>query len=611
MPTLSRACPKGRVAQSLSESFRMKTPARVHFIHDLARLAALAISFQALRPCLAQTAATYHDRADQALQSFLIKFWDGGQQYLKGRYPDDGSLTGYWTYANGWDALLDGVERTGGQQYSGLIESLYLGQNERGWIVGYYDDECWMTLALLRAYDLTGDLRYLNQAEALYSDVETGWDTSCCGPSKGGMWWDKAHTQKATAANAGAALAGTRLYLRTGNTSSLDFAEQVYSYWRSNMLNSATFQVADHILPDGSKVWWRFTYNEGLMIGASVELGEATGDSTYLTNAHKIAGFMVTHEIASTGHGYFLYDGSNSDCGGDCHQFKGPAYRYLIRLYAKDTSRTQYYNVLKASADSIWNFARSTNSTTFAVNWSGPAQSSVDELQDNAACVALSRFAQQFGAYPGSGIAANQYEAENATLHHIGLEATYGGFTGWGYIAGWNGDGQWIDFNVNFAIPGPRRLTFRYAAGAGNATRLIFLDGANAFPNQSFPDTVAWSNYNTITVSYNFPAGLNTISVIYNSSLGSSNWLNLDNLTVTDPALEQIRVTGVTVSPAGSVQLTWNAISGQSYHVQSRQRIADGTWTDVGAPITASGATASASEAVGNSTERYYRIVKP
>jgi len=95
MPTLSRACPKGRVAQSLSESFRMKTQAPVHFIHDLVRLAALAISFQALRPCLAQTAATYHDRADQALQSFLIKFWDGGRQYLKRRYPDDGSLTGY------------------------------------------------------------------------------------------------------------------------------------------------------------------------------------------------------------------------------------------------------------------------------------------------------------------------------------------------------------------------------------------------------------------------------------------------------------------------------------------------------------------------------------
>jgi hypothetical protein len=99
----------------------------------------------------AQTAATYHARADQALQSFFLKFWNGGQQYLRNRFPSDGSLTGYWTYANGWDALLDGVERTGGAQYAGLMESFYLGQNTRGWTNNYYDDECWMTLALVRA----------------------------------------------------------------------------------------------------------------------------------------------------------------------------------------------------------------------------------------------------------------------------------------------------------------------------------------------------------------------------------------------------------------------------------------------------------------------------
>jgi len=64
----------------------------------------------------AQTAATYHARADQALQSFLVKFWDGGRQYLRSQFPSNGGQTGYWTYANGWDALLDGVERTGGAQ---------------------------------------------------------------------------------------------------------------------------------------------------------------------------------------------------------------------------------------------------------------------------------------------------------------------------------------------------------------------------------------------------------------------------------------------------------------------------------------------------------------
>src|SRR6185503_4833195 len=145
-------------------------------------------------PAAAQTAQEYHRRADQALQSFLIKFWNGGQQYLRHRHPSDGSLTGYWTYAQGWDALADGVERTGGQQYYGLLDAFYAGQEARGWFSAYYDDECWMTLALTRAYDLTADSKFLVQAETIFADIMRAWDTTCCGSVKGGMWWDKAHT---------------------------------------------------------------------------------------------------------------------------------------------------------------------------------------------------------------------------------------------------------------------------------------------------------------------------------------------------------------------------------------------------------------------------------
>ena len=116
----------------------------------------LAVAAVLLLPTLSavsQTSAeTYHNRADQALQSFLLKFWSGGQQYLWNRYPNtNNQLTGYWTYAHGWEAVLDGVERTGRQQYYGLIDTFYVGQDERGWLVGYYDDECWMISALVHA----------------------------------------------------------------------------------------------------------------------------------------------------------------------------------------------------------------------------------------------------------------------------------------------------------------------------------------------------------------------------------------------------------------------------------------------------------------------------
>lgn len=323
---------------------------------------------------------------------------------------------------------------------------------------------------------------------------------------------------------------------------------------------------------------------------------------------------MVNNEVTPTAYSPVLYDGTDTSCAGDCEEFKGPAYRYLMRLYAENTAQTQYYTVLKASADALWNLALNSTSTVFSVNWAGPSQSSVGQGQDNAACMALSRFAQQYGPYPGSGIPANQYEAENATLHNVGLEALYGSFTGWGYIADWNANGQSVDFNITCTTTGPHTLAFRYAAGAGNASRLISINGSNAFPNQAFPGTGSWASYQTNTVSCNLLAGTNTISVIYKSSLGSANYLNLDNLTVVGDAPEIIRISGVSLPVPGSIQLTWTTINGRHYRVQYCDTVGSGGWTDLtdlAAPIIASGPTASADVTLSATSQRYYRVVEP
>jgi predicted alpha-1,6-mannanase (GH76 family) len=522
--------------------------------------------------CSAQSVATYHDEADQAIESYLIKFWNGGRQYLRNRVPDDGSLTGYWTYANGWQALMDGVERTGKQRYLGLIESFYLGQNAQGWGSAYYDDECWMVMALLRAYDLTANRNYLAEAEAIFADVEKAWDTSCCGGAHGGMWWDKAHTQKATAANAGGALSAAMLYRRTTSAPYLNFAKQVYSYWQSHMVNPTSYQVADHLQPDGTKIWWKFTYNEGLTIGASLELNEATGDASYLTNAHHIASFMVADEVVPTRFGNVLYDGADSGCTGDCAQFKAPAFRNLMRLYAKDTTKIQYYRVLKASADAVWNLARDTNSNLFASNWAGPEESTAEQGQDNAACAAINLFAELAGAYPGTGASSNQYEAEDATIHNLSLEATYGSFTGWGYLASWGSDGQSVDFNINVPSATSYTFTLRYAAGAGTASRLISINGVNVFPNQSFPGTGSWSSYNTVALTHALRAGPNTISIVYSSTFGSRNFLNLDNLTLIPPTPGPI---SIAIQGQNAV-ISWSGAG----ILQSAQAIT-GPWADV------------------------------
>jgi predicted alpha-1,6-mannanase (GH76 family) len=475
--------------------------------------------------------AALQDQSAQALQNLLLSYWSGPQSYMVDT-PGGPTLAGYWIFAQTFDALLDGVERTGGEHYKGLVETFFESQMAIGFSRTYYDDENWMTLALMRAYDLTGDAAYLTQATTLYADIMNGWDTTCCGATPGGIWWDKAHTEKATAANAGPVIAGVRLSERTNDPSYLAFAKQVYSFWTTNMIDPSTHQVIDHIDSNGTLVRYKFTYNEGLVLGASAELFRVTQDPQYTTLAAGVEGFMLASETKASAAGTVLTDGTNTSCTGDCAEFKGIGYRYLASLYGQ-TQDPSALALLTSSGTAIWQLARAPASTLFATDWAGPSMPSPTLEADSSATMALSIFAELAGAYVSDGsLAAGILQAEEGTLHSVGLEALHAGFDGWGYIAGWNADGQWVDFHYDAAAAGNYTLTLRYAAGAGDASRLLFVNGQNAVPNQAFASTGSWETYASVVATVPLVSGSNTISVIYNSSLGSTNFINLDQLQV-------------------------------------------------------------------------------
>src|SRR5688572_22255083 len=79
-----------------------------------------------------------HERADRALDALLLGFWNEEERYLNETAPANGNVTGYWTYAQAFDALLDGVERTQGERYVEHVRSFYDGRAERGWLVDYF-----------------------------------------------------------------------------------------------------------------------------------------------------------------------------------------------------------------------------------------------------------------------------------------------------------------------------------------------------------------------------------------------------------------------------------------------------------------------------------------
>ena len=165
--------------------------------------------------------------------------------------PPEPKLTGYWNYQEALHAVSLGAAMHP-LKYSGWVKRLVDSQFTQGsgWKVDYYDDMNWAVLALLTAHDadIDGAQGYLDQARTVFGYVSAAWDDSVCG---GGVWWDKQHTQKATASNAGSALSAALLFSATGNRRYLDFGEKVYTFWNATMTDPQTGAVTDHYITNG------------------------------------------------------------------------------------------------------------------------------------------------------------------------------------------------------------------------------------------------------------------------------------------------------------------------------------------------------------------------
>jgi predicted alpha-1,6-mannanase (GH76 family) len=474
-------------------------------------------------------AVTAHMRADRSIAQLMFGFWNGTTQYFDAAEPTTNNRTGYWTFAQAFDAVIDGVERTGSRRYRGLIQTLYSAQNGSTWKSDYYDDENWLALALMRAYDLTGNRAYLDRALALFLEITAAWDSTSAHP--GGIWWDRAHTQKATASNAGPVITGVRLSARTGDPAHLTFARQVYDFWFTNMTVVATYEVRDHMNPDGTIAAGRLTYNEGLMSGAALALHAATGEAHFRTEGHGFAGRLATSITKTTPVGRVLADGTNTSCTGDCPQWKGIGSRYLAAAFRDDPTRPEYLPVLQASVEAAWTLARNTTTGYFANDWAGPPMATASIEAQSSTAMAMNLLAMLCGSFPAPPDTA--YEAEDAVLDHVGLEETNAGFSGWGYVSSWTANNQFVEFVVTTPAAGNHRLDFGYAAAASEATRSVTVNGAMALPRIAFPATGTWTTWGRTSVNVQLAAGANAIRLIYQTANGGANPLNLDQMTVT------------------------------------------------------------------------------
>ena len=168
------------------------------------------------------------------------------------------------------------------------------------WFV--FDDLMWWIVSMGRAYQLTGNQDCLDTAiagfENVYArayDVDKGgvfWGFGTDGYGKG---------HKNSCINYPTVIAAIQLYQITGESRYLDIAQDIYSWARAHLFDANTGSVPDLISDTGEVDWTNYTYNQGTMIGAAAMLYKETGAQSYLDDANLAAAYTKSNMCNADG----------------------------------------------------------------------------------------------------------------------------------------------------------------------------------------------------------------------------------------------------------------------------------------------------------------------
>ena len=246
--------------------------------------------------------------------------------FLRQYMQDKG--TGYRTFVNGgWsesetqEAILDMYEATGDPRYLSIYESCYsyfkyhVGNSWNGGTVvggyGWYgysfnDDVMWQIIGAARAYLLTGNRTYLNDAKRNFDLI---WNRAYLG-YVGLLRWAEQDGDRNSAnscVNGPAAIAACYIAVGLGDSTYFAKARELYTNQRKHLYEPNTGRVYDAAIFDPatatvkSRNTWASTYNQGTMLGAAVLLYRHYGNEQYRKDADKIIAYAKNNLCNSDG----------------------------------------------------------------------------------------------------------------------------------------------------------------------------------------------------------------------------------------------------------------------------------------------------------------------
>ena len=255
----------------------------------------------------------------------------------------------------------------------------------------FYDDNAWWALAWVKAYDLTGNSKYLNMAVTIFDDMASrGWDNEL----GGGIYWQRDKTDghgnapyKNAIANELFFALAAALFIRLNNQSYLNWATSAW-LWISNPA-TGTFN-ANGLIQDSPNISAGhnsniLSYNQGVILAALCDLSEITGDKTLLGQAIQIADAFIHMNTASSSQSGVDPNGiltEESDIGAPGNagyyanvqgcQFKGIFIRNLGYLYKKSHLPRYRTFILRNATSILNNNFNPANQNQFGGRWAGP-----------------------------------------------------------------------------------------------------------------------------------------------------------------------------------------------------------------------------------------------
>ena len=256
-------------------------------------------------------AADYRQKAAAQMEYVQAHFYDAATGRYRSHFPDKpGGLPWAFMWDNGvqWRALVEAA-RTDPAKYKPILETYgeamhqgYWDPRPKGSPPGfnaycsgpggddkYYDDNAWLVLGFLEAYDLTHAPKYLAWAKETHAFVLSGWDDTL----GGGLFWKIKHESKNTCVNAPAAVSALNLYATGAAPEQLGWGRRLRD-WTDRTLRDTDSLYWDNIKRDGKIEKTKWTYNAALMIEADTRLAQITHDPQALKAAEKIADSAIS-----------------------------------------------------------------------------------------------------------------------------------------------------------------------------------------------------------------------------------------------------------------------------------------------------------------------------